>query len=313
MPTHCPECGTTLAPAKAGDSDLRCPNARSCPAQVRGRVEHLASRGCLDIEMLGEVSAAALTQPLEPHTPPLETEAGLFSLTLEDITPVRVIVRDPETSLPKRESDGGQKVVAPFQKKDGTPSVRATALLANVEAAKTKPLWRLLVALNIRHVGPVAARALATHFGSLEAIRAASGDELAAVDGVGPTIADAIIDWFHVDWCNDIVVRWRAAGVQLWTPGHPGPSSSGTPQQTGILSGVTVLVTGTLAGFTRESAREAIIAAGGKAASSVSHKTDVVVTGSGAGSKLTKAQQLGIPIIDADGFARLLTEGIPEL
>ena len=311
MPANCPECGTALAPAKEGDVDLRCPNARSCPAQVRGRVEHVGSRGALDIEVLGEVTAAALTQPLVPSIPPLVTEAGLFSLTIDDLLPIEVQVRDKETGLPTG------KVEAPFRRKakDGSfePSANATSLIANLEIAKTKPLWRILVSLSIRHVGPVAARALADYFGSLDAIRSATRDELAAVDGVGGIIADALIDWFDVDWHQEIVDSWKTAGVQLTTPGHPGPGAAG--DNTGPLAGLTVVATGSIDGFSREGAQEAIIAAGGKAASSVSKKTDFVVAGPGAGSKLGKAEELGLRILDAEQFVILLEHGpagLPE-
>ncbi|HZK60350.1 MAG TPA: NAD-dependent DNA ligase LigA [Cryobacterium sp.] len=318
MPANCPECGTPLAPAKEGDIDLRCPNARSCPAQVRGRVEHIGSRGALDIEVLGEVAAAALTQPTVPAEPPLPTEAGLFDLELGDLLPIEVVVKDAETGLPKEEEDGAPKLRTPFrrnptaeEKKRGLsgpqPSSSALKLLAEIELAKTKPLWRILVALNIRHVGPVAARALAGHFGSLDAIRAASHEELAQVDGVGGIIADAIIDWFAVDWHLDIVTRWTRAGVQFTTPGHPGPGAAASAG--GVLAGLTVVATGSLEGFTREEAQEAIIAAGGKSASSVSKNTDYVAAGPGAGSKLARAEQLGIPVLDADGFRILLAQG----
>ncbi|MGV3732866.1 MAG: NAD-dependent DNA ligase LigA [Microcella sp.] len=320
MPTNCPECGTELRPAKEGDVDLRCPNARSCPAQVRGRVEHIGSRGALDIEALGEVSAAALTQPDVPAEPPLRTEAGLFALTVDDLLPIEVVVRDAETGLPKLEADGTERRRSPFrrnpttaEKKQGLegpqPSAAALTLLDELEKAKTKPLWRLLVSLNIRHVGPVAARALADWFGSLDAIRAASVDELAAVDGVGAIIAEAVQEWFAVDWHVEIVERWAAAGVQFATPGHPGPGAAAAAG--GVLAGLTVVATGTLEGFTREGAQEAIIAAGGKAASSVSKKTDFVAAGPGAGSKLQKAEELGVRIIDAAQFAILVREG-PE-
>jgi DNA ligase (NAD+) len=344
MPEFCPECGTRLAPAKEGDIDLRCPNARSCPAQVRGRVEHIAGRGALDIEALGEVVAAALTQPLHPSVPPLPTEAGLFDLTLERIFDIEVIVRDHETGLPKaaEEGESGQELTTddgvtirvrtdtPFRRQrrltgkdaDGpfdpaaqvfagtpthVPSKTAHDMLANIEAAKQKDLWRMLVALNIRHVGPVAARALANWFGSLDAIRSATRDELAAVDGVGGIIADAVLAWFEVDWHREIVERWSAAGVPFAIPGHPGPGRAADAG--GPLAGLTVVATGSLEGFTREGALEAIIAAGGKAASSVSKKTDFVAAGPGAGSKLAKAEELGIPVLDAHQFRRLLEEG----
>ncbi|MET3567591.1 DNA ligase (NAD+) [Leifsonia sp. 563] len=326
MPENCPECGTRLAPAKEGDIDLRCPNAEFCPAQVRGRVEHIGSRGALDIEALGEVAAAALTQPRFPAEPPLPTEAGLFGLTLADLFPIEVVVRDSETGLPKLTDAGEEKVDTPFrrrrQKKDGefdpaaeeffgdelyVPSKNAVELLANLAAAREKPLWRILVALNIRHVGPVAARALANHFGSLDAIRSASRDELAAVDGVGGIIADAVLAWFEVDWHREIVEKWAADGVQFTTPGHPGPGRA--DDAGGVLAGLTIVATGSLEGFTREGAQEAIIAAGGKAASSVSKKTDFVAAGPGAGSKLAKAEELGVRIIDAAQFKTLVEEG----
>ena len=319
MPRECPECGWTLAPAKEGDVDLRCPNTRACPAQVRGRVEHIGSRGALDIEALGEVTAAALTQPSKPRTPPLETEAALFDLTLEQLVPIEVIVRDAETGEPRVDEKTGKRVrrapfrrnPSPAEKKQGLtgpqPSAQAITLLEELQKAKTKDLWRFLVAFNIRHVGPVAARALAQWFGSVDEIRAASHEELAAVEGVGDIIADALIDWFEVDWHQEIVERWAAAGAQFATPGHPGPGAADAAG--GVLEGITVVATGSLEGYTREGAQEAIIAAGGKSASSVSKKTDFVAAGPGAGSKLGKAEELGVRIIDAEQFRLLVTQG----
>ncbi|WP_353111306.1 NAD-dependent DNA ligase LigA [Microbacterium sp.] len=318
MPVECPECGAVLAPAKEGDIDLRCPNTRSCPAQVRGRVEHIGSRGALDVEALGEVTAAALTQPSLPSEPPLETEAGLFTLTLDQLVPIEVVVRDAETGLPKEDEDGVVKTRAPFrrnptasERKEGVegpqPSSQAIKLLAELEKAKTKELWRLLVSLNIRHVGPVAARALAQWFGSLDAIRAASQEELAAVEGVGGIIAESLRSWFEVDWHQEIVRRWADAGVQWTTPGHPGPGAA--VAEGGVLDGLTVVATGSLDGYTREGAQEAIIKAGGKAATSVSKKTDFVAAGPGAGSKLAKAEELGVRVLDAAQFHLLVTEG----
>ncbi|HWV49579.1 MAG TPA: helix-hairpin-helix domain-containing protein, partial [Microbacterium sp.] len=274
--------------------------------------------GALDIEVLGEVTAAALTQAEPPAVPPLDTEAGLFSLALDDLVPISVVVRDGETGLPKQDDDGVVKTRAPFrrnptaaEKKNGInavqPSSAAVKLIAELEKAKTKELWRLLVSLNIRHVGPVAARALAQWFGSLDAIRAASRDELAAVEGVGGIIADSLLDWFEVDWHREIVEQWAAAGVQWATPGHPGPGAAVAAG--GVLDGLTIVATGSLEGYTREGAQEAIIQAGGKAASSVSKKTDFVAAGPGAGSKLAKAEELGIRILDAEQFRILVTEG----
>ena len=331
MPAECPECGTPLRPMKEGDVDLRCPNAETCPAQVRGRVEHIGSRGGLDIEALGEVTASALTQPEVPEVPPLRTEAGLFELTLDQLLPIEVVVRDAETGLPKVDDDGVVRRRTPFRKKAATsrarraqaeatgealpefePTAAATKLLEELELAKTKDLWRILVSLNIRHVGPVAARALAGWFGSLDAIRAASREELAAVEGVGPTIADALLAWFDVDWHREIVDRWQAAGVRTWIPDHPGPAAMAEQADagpTGPLAGLTVVVTGSLEGYSRDGAKEAILAAGGKAAGSVSKKTDYVVVGENAGSKAARAEELGLPVLDEDGFTRLLEGG----
>jgi len=319
MPVHCPSCGAVLAPSKEGDIDLRCPNTRSCPAQVRGRVEHIGSRGALDIEALGEVTAAALTQPSHPAVAPLDTEAGLFDLTLDELVPIEVVVRDAETGEERIDESTGLPIRrAPFrrnptaaEKKDGLtgpqPSAQALTLLDELEKAKTKDLWRFLVALNIRHVGPVAARALAQWFGSVAAIRGATREELAAVEGVGGIIADSLLEWFEVDWHRDIVERWEAAGARLAIPGHPGPGAAVAAG--GVLEGITVVATGSLDGYTREGAEEAILAAGGKAASSVSKKTDFVAAGPGAGSKLTKAESLGIRIIDAAQFRLLVEQG----
>ncbi|MGV8851794.1 MAG: NAD-dependent DNA ligase LigA [Rhodoglobus sp.] len=330
MPTNCPECATPLRAMKEGDIDLRCPNARSCPAQVRGRIEHAGSRGGLDIEVLGEVVARALTQPHSPELPPLINEAGLFDLTVKDIFPIVVAVRDSETGEVVTNDDGTERLISPFRRVrkvsgasadaafdseaaefagdlNAVPSSNAVKLIANLQEAKTKPLWRLLVSLSIRHVGPVAARSLADYFGSLDEIKKASRDELAAVDGVGQIIADSLVEWFDVDWHQEIVKKWEDAGVRWWTPDHPGPGAA--QSHDGILAGLTIVATGSLEGFTREGAQEAIIAAGAKAASSVSKKTDYVAAGPGAGSKLTKAEELGITILDAAQFARLLKDG----
>ncbi|MFE6971957.1 NAD-dependent DNA ligase LigA [Isoptericola sp. NPDC057653] len=331
MPAVCPECGTPLRPMKEGDVDLRCPNAETCPAQVRGRVEHIGSRGGLDVEALGEVTASALTQPEVPEVPPLRTEAGLFDLTLEQLLPIEVVVRDAETGLPRMDDDGVARRRTPFRKKvtytkarraeaeaageplpELEPTAAATKLLEELELAKTKDLWRILVSLNIRHVGPVAARALAGWFGSLDAIRAASREELAAVEGVGTIIADALLAWFDVEWHREIVDRWQAAGVRTWIPDHPGPAAMAAQADegpTGPLAGLTVVVTGSLEGYSRDGAKEAVLAAGGKAAGSVSKKTDYVVVGENAGSKAAKAEELGLPVLDEAAFTRLLEGG----
>jgi len=298
MPANCPECETALAPAQEGDVDLRCPNSKSCPAQLRERIAYLGSRSALDIEALGYVSATALTQPASPG-PVVFSEADIFDLRLEDLLPIRAYVLDADTGERKVDAEGRPKVVDYFKKKDGEPAEVALKLLANLEQAKQSALWRILVSLSIRHVGPVAARALADHFGSIERIFASTESELAEIDGVGPTLAESIKGWYEVDWHQEIVSRWKKAGVQLEIDGHPGP---GQLANDGILIGQTVVVTGSLEGMTRDEVEEAIRNAGGKPASSVSKKTSFLVAGANAGSKLTKAEQLGVEIIDLEQF-----------
>ncbi|MFI6397567.1 NAD-dependent DNA ligase LigA [Rhodococcus coprophilus] len=275
MPNVCPECGTPLAPAKEADVDLRCPNSRNCPAQLRERVFHVAGRGAFDIEALGYEAATAL---LEGNI--ISDEGDLFSLTEDDLRK------------------------APFfLTSKGALSKNSERLLQNLANAKEQPLWRVLVALSIRHVGPTAARALATEFGSLDRIRTASVDELAAVEGVGPTIAAAVGEWFTVDWHSAIVDKWAAAGVRMEDERDESIART--------LEGLSIVVTGTLASFSRDQAKEAILARGGKAAGSVSKKTAFVVVGDNPGTKADKATDLGVPVIDEDGFRILLDQG-PE-
>lgn len=275
MPANCPECGTRLAPAKEGDADIRCPNTRSCPAQLRERVFHVAGRGAFDIEGLGYEAATALLQ-----AGVIADEGDLFTLSAEQLL---------RTEL--------------FTTKAGELSANGKRLLANLDKAKAQPLWRVLVALSIRHVGPTAARALATEFASLDAIIEASEERLAAVEGVGPTIAAAVVDWFTVDWHRAIVDKWRAAGVRM------ADERDASIERT--LEGLSIVVTGSLPGFSRDQAKEAIISRGGKAASSVSKKTAYVVAGDAPGSKYDKAVELGVPILDEDGFRALLADGPP--
>ena len=276
MPTRCPECGTPLAPAKEGDADIRCPNGRSCPAQLRERVFHVAGRGALDIEGLGYEAAIALLQ-----AGVIADEGDLFTLTEDDLL---------RTEL--------------FRTKAGGLSANGARLLANLDKAKAAPLWRVLVALSIRHVGPTAARALATEFGSLDAITSASTEQLATVEGVGQTIAAAVTEWFTVDWHRAIVDKWRAAGVRM-----ADERDASVPR---TLEGLTIVVTGSLAGFSRDDAKEAIVTRGGKAAGSVSKKTAYVVAGDSPGSKYDKAIELGVPVLDEDGFRKLLADGPPD-
>ncbi|MFF2056243.1 MULTISPECIES: NAD-dependent DNA ligase LigA [Rhodococcus] len=273
MPTHCPECGTLLAPAKEGDVDVRCPNQQYCPAQLRERVFHVSGRGAFDIEVLGYEAATGL---LEAKV--IGDEGDLFSLDAEKLIEVPI-----------------------FRTNAGSLSANGKRLLANLDSAKDKPLWRVLVALSIRHVGPTAARALAGEFGSLQRIREASVDELAAVDGVGSTIAAAVVEWFSVDWHQQIVDKWASAGVRM-----EDERDDSIPRN---LEGLSIVVTGSLETYSRDQAKEAILVRGGKAAGSVSKKTAFVVVGEAPGSKHDKAVELGVPVLDEDGFRRLLEDG----
>ncbi|SFP26163.1 DNA ligase (NAD+) [Amycolatopsis arida] len=273
MPTHCPECGTELAYEKEGDADIRCPNSRSCPAQLRERLFHLAGRGALDIEGLGYEAATAL---LESGV--ITDEGDLFDLDADRLLEVPL-----------------------FRTKAGELSANGRKLLVNLDTAKDSPLWRVLVALSIRHVGPTAAQALAREFGSLDRIEAASEQELSDVDGVGPTIARAVREWFGHDWHREVVAKWRRAGMRMAEE-----RDESIPRH---LEGLSIVVTGSLNDFSRDEAKEAIMARGGKAAGSVSKKTAFVVAGDAPGSKYDKAVQLKVPILDEAGFRVLLDRG----
>lgn len=273
MPTHCPECGSELKAMSEGDVDIRCPNAQTCPAQLRERIFYIGSRAALDIDILGYEAANAL---LEGGV--IQDESGIFALTRDDLARVDF-----------------------FKKKDGSLSATAEKLLLALEDAKTRPLWRVLVALSIRHVGPTAAKALEQNLHSLDAIASASKEMLAGIDGVGDVIAESIIEWFEIPWHREIIKEWRSAGVRMESE-----RGSELPQ---TLAGLTIVATGSLSGFTRDSVVEAITARGGRASSSVSSKTDFVVAGESAGSKLVKAQELGVRIIDEEEFVTLLDSG----
>jgi len=298
MPKKCPECQSLLAPAQDGDVDLRCPNARSCPAQLRERIAYIGSRSALDIEALGFVTAVALTQPVEPKDPPVKSESDLFTLTLEKLLPIKSRVVDGDTGAAKLDAKGEEKLVEYFRKADGSPAAVATKLLEELEKAKSQPAWRVLVSLSIRHVGPVAARSLMNTFGSIEKIFDASEEQLAGVDGVGQVVAKTIKEWIAVDWHKEIVAAWKKAGVNFTQEISVGGS--------GVFSGMSIVVTGTLESLTRDQAEEAIIAAGGKAASSVSKNTAFVLAGASAGSKLAKAESLGVEVISEAEFLKRL-------
>lgn len=370
MPTNCPACGAVLAPTNEGEKDLRCPNVAQCPAQLRGRVEHLASRGALDVEGLGEEGARALTNPdanrqdavdallhggalwidreahylaapqgVEPsewdvadraaaahalldrlapvQVAPLSSEAGIFALTPQDLKDVRIF--RPAVGRGAGEDDVAWVrafwTTPSAPRKDGSVakpselSKSAATLLANLEAAKSKELWRFLVALSIRHVGPVAARALAARFGSLEAIETSIREhdlaELADVEGVGQIIAASLRDWLATERGQRIIAAWRQAGVPF-ADAPPAAADETAPQ---TLAGLTIVATGALQGYTRDSIGATIALHGGKAASSVSKKTDYVLAGEKAGSKLSKAQALGVRVIDEDEFEVLRRTG----
>lgn len=301
MPTLCPACGTKLAPSKEADVDIRCPNTRSCPAQLTERLFYLVGRSAFDIEAIGYEGAVALTKPDAPDKAPLRDEGDLFALTAADLADV-AIWRDNKAT--------GERELVPFFYTKGTakmPSVlkkTTEKLLEQLEEAKSRPLWRVLVAPSIRHVGPTAAQALAAAFGSMDRISTASVSELAAVDGVGPTIAESIVEWFTVDWHREIVDKWRAAGVRM-------EEEAGAALLPQTLAGLSIVITGSLENFTRDEAAFAVTARGGKAASSVSKKTAFVVVGDSPGSKYDKAVSLGVPVLREPAFQILLNDG-PE-
>nr|WP_232805559.1 NAD-dependent DNA ligase LigA [Glycomyces xiaoerkulensis] len=308
MPDTCPECGSALAPAAEGEVDLRCPNSRSCPAQLRERLFYLSGRSCFDVDRMGYIACSALVQPLEPPEPVLRDEAGVFDLTMEELLPIKVVVRDPDTGLPKPDQKTGEdKVVSYFATKEGDPKKNAVEMLDNLEKAKAQPLWRVINALSIRHVGPVAAQALAEHFGDLDRLIEAEEAELADIDGVGPTIAAGVREWFAVDWHREIVERWRRAGVRMR---DEVPEGAERIEKT--LDGASVVITGAIPDHTRESAAAAVKARGGKVTSSVSKKTGAVVAGDKPGSKYDKAVDLGVRVVDGADFERFLVEGLSE-
>ncbi|CAM3597867.1 NAD-dependent DNA ligase LigA [Nocardioides marinus] len=284
MPTECPSCGTPLAEQKEGDKDLRCPNHEACPGQVRERLSFVAGRSAFDIDHLGYEGVVSL---LEAGV--VMNEGDVFDLDEAKLLRTDLYTRAAKKS--EQEDDAGERVL----------NANGRALLGKLADRLDVPLWRVLVSLSIRHVGPTAARALAQEFGSMAAIREATEEQLAAAEGVGPTIAEAVTAWFEVDWHCEIVEKWERAGVRM-----ADERDESTPR---TLEGLTIVVTGSLVDFSRDSAKEAILSRGGKAAGSVSKKTDYVVIGENAGSKAEKAEQLGVPILDEDGFKALLESG----
>lgn len=276
MPTHCPECGSVLRAMSEGDIDIRCPNARSCPAQLRERIFYIGSRAALDIDVLGYEAAAALLEAAI-----ITDESDLFDLTKEKL------VRSEF-----------------FVKKDGKPGLNVDKLLAAIDAAKLKPLWRVLVALSIRHVGPTAAQALASYCGSIDKIATSTSSELAQIDGVGPTIAESIVEWFSIDWHQEIIAKWKRAGVRV--------EQEAIEQVSQTLSGLTFVVTGGLESYSRDVIAETIATHGGKVTTTISKKTDYLLVGTDPGSKLAKATEIGVAIIDEAKFKELLVGGVVE-
>lgn len=288
MPTDCPACGTPLRPEREGDKDIRCPNSRTCPSQLRERLYAVAGRGAFDIEALGWEGVAGM---LDAGV--LTDESGLFGLGVEDIAKVSLYTRNA------KKTDAQDQVI------DGRVlSANGSKLVENLNQAKQQPLWRVLVGLSIRHVGPTAARGLATEFASMDAIRSATLEELAATDGVGPVIAEAVTAWFEVDWHRAIVDQWTADGVRM--------ADERDESLLRTLEGKTVVVTGSLEGLSRDESKEAILGRGGKAAGSVSKKTDYVVVGANAGTKAAKAESLGLPVLNEAQFLELLDTGAVE-
>ncbi|MEU1023773.1 NAD-dependent DNA ligase LigA [Streptomyces sp. NPDC005904] len=304
MPAECPECGTALRPMKEGDIDLRCPNAQTCPAQLRERLFYLAGRKSLDIENFGYVAAAALTRPLEPAEPPILDEGDIFDLRIEELLPIKSYVLDQDSGLPKRDpKTGEEKVVTFFANQKGEAKKNTLAMLENIAAAKERPLARVLTGLSIRHVGPVAAEALAREFRSIDRIEQATEEELATTEGVGPVIAASLKQWFAEEWHREILRKWRAAGVRMEE------ETSGEDEGPRPLAGLTVVVTGTLEHYTRDGAKEALQTRGAKVTGSVSKKTSFVVVGDNPGSKYDKAMQVKVPVLDEEGFVVLLEQG----
>jgi len=268
FPRECPECGTPLVRPE-GESVTRCPNTTGCPAQRWATLAHFGSRGAMDIEHLGERTVAALI------------DAG----KLHDVADIYQITTDDLAALP------------------GFKDKSIANLLAAIEASKQRPLDRLLVGLSIRHVGDHVATVLANRLKSLDAIAAASEEQLAAVDEIGPTIAASVAAWFADEGNQRLVRRLAAAGVTTRAADGGGPA---LPQ---TLAGKAFVLTGGLEGYTRDEAAHAIEERGGRVTASVSKKTDYVVVGADPGAKAARAAELGVPTLDEAAFRDLLERG----
>jgi DNA ligase (NAD+) len=264
MPKQCPSCGTPLVRAE-GEVDHRCPNKRGCPSQGIEWLFHFAGRGAMDIEHLGYMTVMRLL------------EAGL----IEDPADIYALDAEKLSQLP------------------GFKDKAISNVLEQVEASKDRPIWRLLVGLNIRHVGTHVAQVLARAFGSIDAIAAASEDEIDAVPEIGPEIAASVRGWFDDEDNLALIEKLRAAGVRM------ADERSGDERER-PLDGSSIVITGTLPGMSREEATELAQAAGARVASSVSKKTSFVVAGENPGSKLAKAETLGVEVIDEDEYRRRL-------
>ncbi len=266
MPKTCPFCGSPIVRPE-GEKVARCTGGLACPARLREWLFYFGSRGAMDIEGLGYKTIDLLISKGLISDP-----ADIFFLKADDLAGL-----------------------------EGWGEVSIRNLLNAIEAAKDRPLWRLLTGLGIRHVGGTVAKLLASRYRSIDALLEASEEELAAIDGVGPVIAASIREWAESEETKQLIEKLRKAGVRLADP-EPEPEAA-------TLEGVTVVFTGSLEGFTRDEAKEAVEERGGKVASSVSKKTTVVVAGSAPGSKLAKAEQLGVPVVDEEGFRRLIESG----
>jgi DNA ligase (NAD+) len=281
MPKRCPQCNSEIVQEKSGDVDLRCPNTQSCPAQLRERLFHIGTRGALDIEGLGYRSAQSL---LDENI--ISNESELFNLTAKDLIKSEYFTRAGTKTEPAR-----------------VLGKNAEELLAQLEVAKFKPLWRILVALSIRHVGPTAAQALAREFKSIENIKNAPVQQLAEIDGVGEVIAQSITEWFSEKWHQKIITSWVKAGVQMTQAEVTGPQP---------LKDKLIVITGSVSGFSRDGAKDALAQLGAKVSSSVSKNTHLVIYGRVDGSKYEKAVSLAVPRLASEHFGVLINQGFSQ-
>jgi DNA ligase (NAD+) len=272
FPTDCPACASPLVRLD-GEADYHCVNVE-CPEQRVQRIAYFAGRAAMDIEGLGE---ERVRQFVDAGL--LRDAADIYALTVDRLVPLeRMAAKSAEN------------------------------LVAGIEASKTRGLTRVLVGLGIRHLGPTAAQAVARALGRLDRVEDASVEELTAVEGVGPVIAQSVARFFEIAGNREVVEKLRRAGLDLTAA----PAAALARPDAPSLAGLTFVLTGGLTGFTREGAEAELAARGAKVTSSVSKKTSYVVVGENPGTKLTRAESLGVPILDEAGFVRLLEHGPPE-